>query len=107
LQLSNEIKRIAIGSFDGMHVAHQRLAEKVDALVIIERNGGYLTPGYKRSRYTSKVCCFYHFDVIKSLTPEAFVHKLIDAASLHCLLCFYQSGNHTLPRSFQVRENHR
>jgi len=78
LQLSNEIKRIAIGSFDGMHVAHQRLAEKVDALVIIERNGGYLTPGYKRSRYTSKVCCFYHFDVIKSLTPEAFVHKLID-----------------------------
>jgi riboflavin kinase/FMN adenylyltransferase len=78
LQLSNEIKRIAIGSFDGMHVAHQTLAEKVDALVIIERNGGYLTPGYKRSRYTSKVCCFYHFDVIKSLTPEAFVHKLID-----------------------------
>lgn len=76
MQLSNDIKRIAIGSFDGMHVAHQVLAEKVDALVIIERNGGYLTPGYKRSWFTSKICCFYHFDVIKSLTPEAFVHML-------------------------------
>jgi len=35
-----------------------------------------LTPGYRRSHFTSKVCCFYHFDVIKGLTPEAFVEKL-------------------------------
>ena len=59
-----------------MHIAHQTLADKVDALVIIERNGGYLTPGYKRANFTSKVCCFYHFDVIKGLTPEAFVQRL-------------------------------
>ena len=77
MQFLNDIKRIAIGSFDGMHLAHQALIEKVDALVIIERNGGYLTPGYKRSWYTSKICCFYHFDVIRSLTPEAFVQKLL------------------------------
>ncbi len=73
---ANTIKSIAIGSFDGMHIAHQTLAEKVDALVIIERDGGYLTPGYKRANFTSKVCCFYHFDVIKGLTPEAFVQRL-------------------------------
>jgi len=78
LQLKNEIKSIAIGSFDGIHLGHQALIDKVDALVIIERNGGYLTPGYKRSLFTSKVCCFYHFDKIKALTPEAFVHKLED-----------------------------
>jgi len=72
----NNIKSIAIGSFDGIHIAHLKLIEKAEALVVIERNGGYLTPGYKRSLYTSKVCCFYHFDKIKSLTPKAFVLKL-------------------------------
>ena len=73
---NNQIKSIAIGSFDGIHVAHQTLIDKADALVIIERNGGYLTSGYKRSWFTSKICCFYHFDTIKGLTPEAFVQKL-------------------------------
>jgi riboflavin kinase/FMN adenylyltransferase len=48
----------------------------VDALVIIERNGGYLTPGFKRANFTSKVCGFYHFDVIKGLSPEGFIEKL-------------------------------
>ncbi len=76
--LQNNIKSIAIGSFDGLHIAHKTLIDKVDALVIIERNGGYLTPGYKRSLYTDKVCCFYHFDKVKSLSPEAFVNKLKD-----------------------------
>ena len=76
LGYKNNIKSIAIGSFDGIHVAHQALIDRVNALVIIERGGGYLTPGYKRSRYTTKMCCFYHFDVIKNLTPEYFVKKL-------------------------------
>ena len=73
---TNNIKSIAIGSFDGIHIAHQKLIEQAEAIVIIERNGGYLTPGYKRSLYTSKVCCFYHFEKIKSLTPQEFVAKL-------------------------------
>ena len=71
-----EIKSIAIGSFDGIHLGHQALLDKVDAAVIIERNSGYLTPGYKRSLYTDKICCFYHFDKIKGLTPLEFVVKL-------------------------------
>ena len=76
MKLNNDIKAIAIGSFDGIHIAHKTLIDQVDALVIIERNGGYLTPGYKRSHYTLKVCCFYHFDKVKSLAPDAFVTKL-------------------------------
>jgi len=76
LKYNNTIKSIAIGSFDGMHIAHQTLAEKVEALIIIERNGGYLTPGVKRANFTSKVCFFYHFDAIKGLSPEAFVQRL-------------------------------
>jgi len=76
VELKNRIKSIAIGSFDGIHIAHRRLIEQAEAIVIIERNGGYLTPGYKRSFYTDKICCFYHFDKIRSLTPEGFVSKL-------------------------------
>jgi len=76
VELSNTIRSIAIGSFDGMHIAHQKLVEIVDAIVIIERNTGYLTPGYKRALYTDKMCCFYFFDVIRSLNPETFVAKL-------------------------------
>ena len=76
MQYKNTIKSLAIGSFDGIHLAHRTLIDQVDALVIIERDGGYLTPGHKRSFFTSKICCFYHFDKIKSLTPKAFVEKL-------------------------------
>jgi riboflavin kinase/FMN adenylyltransferase len=90
LQYKNNIKSIAIGSFDGIHIAHQTLIDKADALVIIERNGGYLTPGYKRSHFTDKICCFYHFDVIKSLSPEAFVAKLQnDFPSLETIIVGY------------------
>ena len=70
------IESIAIGSFDGMHTAHQRLAQEVDALVIIERNSGYLTDGYRRSFFTKIFCCFYHFDTIKDLSPFEFIEKL-------------------------------
>ncbi|WP_294955164.1 bifunctional riboflavin kinase/FAD synthetase [Sulfurovum sp.] len=76
LNIQNNIRSIAIGSFDGMHAAHQKLIEQVDALVIIERNTGYLTPGYKRSLYTEKMCCFYYFEKIKTYTPSEFVARL-------------------------------
>ncbi len=112
MQLSNDIKIIAIGSFDGMHIAHQTLIDKVDALVIIERNGGYLTPGYKRSLFTSKVCCFYHFDTIKLLTPEAFVHKLtVDFPALETIVVGYdfhfgknKAGNAEILNTLSDRE---
>jgi len=93
LKYNNQIKSIAIGSFDGIHVAHKALIDQADALVIIERNGGYLTPGYKRANFTSKVCCFYHFDVIKGLTPEKFIEKLqTDFPQLKTIVVGYDFG---------------
>lgn len=90
MSLDNQIKSIAIGSFDGIHRGHRTLIDKADALVIIERNSGYLTPGYKRSLFTSKTCCFYHFDKIKSLTPEAFIHMLeVDFPALETIVVGY------------------
>ena len=74
--VQNSIKSIAIGSFDGLHLAHQRLILECEAIVVIERNSGYLTPGYKRSYFTSKPIFFYHFDKISNLTPKEFIQKL-------------------------------
>ena len=78
MRLSNTIQSIAIGSFDGIHIAHQVLINQADAVVVIERNGGYITPGYKRSLYTNKPCYFYHLDKLKSLLPDLFIARLQD-----------------------------
>lgn len=78
MKQTNKIKSIAIGTFDGLHIAHQALVAKAEALVIIERNVGVLTAGYRRSFYTSKPCFFYHFEKIRALSPEAFVQRLKD-----------------------------
>ena len=72
----NSIKSIAIGSFDGIHLGHRALIDQVEAVVIVERNGGYLTPGYRRSYFIEQPCFFYHFEHIKSLSAKAFVVKL-------------------------------
>ena len=76
MRLDNPITSIAIGSFDGIHLAHKELISRVDAIVIIERNTSYLSVGYRRSFYTDKICCFYHFDKIKTLSPKEFVDRL-------------------------------
>jgi len=72
----DKIKSITIGSFDGMHLAHQELLSKADAVVVIERGGGYLTPGKMRCEHTDKPCIFYYFDEIRALDPAEFVDKL-------------------------------
>lgn len=70
------ITSIAIGAFDGVHLAHKVLIDSVDAVVIIERNSAVLTPGYIRTRYIDKPSFFYHLDKIQELSAEAFVSKL-------------------------------
>ena len=70
------IESIAIGSFDGVHIAHQELIKRADGVVVIERGFGTITPGWTRSLYTQKATFFYMFDKVKSLTPKEFVVKL-------------------------------
>ena len=77
MKIENTVRSVAIGSFDGIHLAHRELINLSDAVVAIERNSGYLTPGYKRTHYTDKPCYFYLFDKIRSLSPAGFVEMLI------------------------------
>jgi len=70
------IKSIAIGSFDGVHIAHQELIKRADGVVVIERGFATLTPGWKRSIYTDKPTFFYLFNKVKDLTPQEFIVQL-------------------------------
>ncbi len=90
MKLNNNIKSITIGSFDGIHLGHQVLIDQAEAMVIIERNGGYLSSGYRRSDYLDKPCFFYHFEKIYQLSAKAFVEKLcIDFPKLETIVVGY------------------
>ncbi len=78
MRVENSIKSVAIGSFDGIHLAHQRLISKVDAVVVIEHRRGRLTHGFKRSWYAKKPLFFLMLHLIKSWSPEEFVAKLVE-----------------------------
>jgi len=74
--VNNTITKIAIGSFDGIHLAHQKLIEYSEGVVVIEQNRAMLTRGYRRSFYIDKPIFIYHFDRICFLTPQEFVDML-------------------------------
>ncbi len=76
----NSITSIAIGGFDGIHLAHQQLLSRLDekgAVVIIEKGFAQaLTPREARCRYTGYPCVFLEFDEIREMDAEAFMRFL-------------------------------
>lgn len=74
------VKAIAIGGFDGMHVGHQKLFEAVGeqgAILVIETGYANLTPGKSREHYTDLPVFYYELDTIRHLDAEGFVGKLL------------------------------
>ena len=75
----NQITSIAIGGFDGMHLAHQKLFSMLDsngAVVVIETGYATLSPGIYRENYTSLPIFYYDLIDIKHLEGKQFINLL-------------------------------
>ncbi len=73
----DKIDSIAIGGFDGLHIAHQYLLSHLSplgALIVIEKKAPFaLTPDLVRCKYSTFPCIFLDFDAIKNDTAVEFI----------------------------------
>jgi len=77
--LKSDITSIAIGGFDGMHLAHQELFKRLDsngAILVIESGYANLTPKTTRAKYTSFPLYYYDLKDIKHLSANEFIKLL-------------------------------
>ena len=75
----NTITSIAIGGFDGMHIAHQELFKNLDnngAIVSIESGYANLTPKRYRQEYSIYPIYYYVLENIKHLEGDEFIRLL-------------------------------
>ena len=75
----NTITSIAIGGFDGMHAAHQKLFEKLDengAILSIESGYANLTPKKYRQEYCKYPIFYYELNDIKHLKGPQFIELI-------------------------------
>jgi len=74
------ITSIAIGGFDGMHMAHQTLFSnltKNGAIVVIETGYANLTPKKAREEFTSFPIYYYDLNDIKHYDAKTFIELLL------------------------------
>ena len=72
----NSIDSIAIGGFDGMHIAHQELFKNLNpkgAIISIETGYASITPKNYRQEYTKYPIFYYDLEDIKSLDGADFI----------------------------------
>ena len=73
------VKAIAIGGFDGMHVGHQKLFEAAGdagAVLVIETGYANLTPQRAREHHSHLKVFYYDLEEIRHLDAEGFLAKL-------------------------------
>ena len=74
------VKAIAIGGFDGMHVGHQELFDatgEAGAILVIETGYANLTPAKAREHYSDLPIFYYELESIRHLDAKGFVAKLM------------------------------
>ena len=77
--VKDNVDTIAIGSFDGIHLGHMQLINKLGengVLFVIDKDHANLTPGLKRSEYSKCPCMYYHFLKVKDLSGKEFISLL-------------------------------
>lgn len=70
---------IAIGGFDGMHIGHQALFNKLgksDTVVVIETGYANLTPSRHRENFTDKRIVYLKLEDIRHLDGDGFMKLL-------------------------------
>ncbi|WP_291950517.1 bifunctional riboflavin kinase/FAD synthetase [Campylobacter sp.] len=76
------IKNLAIGCFDGMHLGHLELCKHLDknsALLIIFKNeDNFLTPRNFRNKIVNLPLVFLNFEKIKHLNAKDFLNLLLN-----------------------------
>ena len=75
------ITSIAIGGFDGMHIAHQSLFNNLTsngAIIAIETGHANMTPKEQRQKYTTFPIFYYELNDIKDLSGKEFIDLLKD-----------------------------
>ena len=78
-KITNNITSIAIGGFDGLHLAHQQLLSNLDengAIVVIESGYSNLTPNRYRENFTNLPIYYYNLSEIKHLNADEFLNIL-------------------------------
>ncbi len=76
----DKIDSIAIGVFDGFHLGHKQLTDRLSkngAILIIYKEKANITPGFSRERFTKFPCIFMKFSSIKDLDCKEFVTLLM------------------------------
>ena len=98
----NSIDSIAIGGFDGMHIAHQELFKNLNpkgAIISIETGYASITPKNYRQEYTKYPIFYYDLEDIKALDGADFIEMLKnDFKNLKKIVvgfdfCFGKKGN--------------
>ncbi len=77
--MHERIDAIALGGFDGMHIAHQYLFQELGekgAVLAIETGYADLTPGSHRQEHTHYPVFYLELDEVKGLSGKEFVQKL-------------------------------
>ena len=76
----DNVRAVAIGNFDGMHLGHQKLFERLSehgAIIVILAGGGTkLTPFASRQAFTDKKIFYCDLRAIKSLSGGEFIALL-------------------------------
>ncbi len=75
-----QITSVAIGRFDGMHMAHQTLFSnltKHGAIIVIDTGNSNLTPKYHREEFSLYPIFYYELERIKNLSGKTFIKNLV------------------------------
>jgi len=76
---NSSIDTIAIGGFDGMHIAHQRLFSRLGecgAIVVVETGYANLTPSCEREHYSHHPITYFNLEKIRHLGGGEFLELL-------------------------------